>query len=148
MCLLSFFCGYCSYVQQFSDAGDILDHLKKPKSPVPKAKIVHKYPKLQALMQRRAEEKAKMEEELARAQALEAERKKEEETRAALEAAEAKAREQLEEEKLAQDTDHEVSPRRLSVVVCYYSCRVCVTIQFQRARSMPIPVSCTSCLSL
>ena len=59
-----------------------------------------------------------MEEELAKAQVLEAERKKKEEERAAKEAEEAKAREQLEEQQLAKDTDHEV---RTHCSQCYPS---------------------------
>jgi len=70
-----------SYVKPSSDANDILSTLKKPDPPVPAANIEMKYPKLQALLQKRAEEKARLEVKL----------KAEEQARAAKAAAKAAA---------------------------------------------------------
>lgn len=54
------------YVKQFSEASVILDNLRKPKPPIPKAHIKKTYPKLKALLARRAEEKKRLTEKLAK----------------------------------------------------------------------------------
>eukprot|EP00750_Incisomonas_marina_P001760 INCI11632.1.p1 GENE.INCI11632.1~~INCI11632.1.p1 ORF type:complete len:413 (-),score=76.76 INCI11632.1:1692-2930(-) len=64
------------YTNQFSDASVILATLRKPKPPVPAANIQIKYPKLQALMERRAAEKAQLEAQLAKAEAEKAEKER------------------------------------------------------------------------
>ena len=100
---------HARYTNQFSDASVILATLRKPKPPVPAANIQIKYPKLQALMERRAAEKAQLEAQLAKAEAEKAEKERiaaeEEELR--------KAREEEEE-----SSDEEVTYPEDAVSVC------------------------------